>query len=52
MTAVEDVAEARRADSQTVVNLLEQVVKLAQLLLAVSASEASGERFFNAHRRV
>lgn len=50
VTAVEDVAEALRAEFQTGLNLLDQVAKLAQLLLTVPASVASGEDSFCALR--
>ncbi|KAH7935599.1 hypothetical protein HPB52_010338 [Rhipicephalus sanguineus] len=52
VNTVEDVAEQLRSESQTVRNLLDQVVKLVQLLLTVPASAASGERSFSALRRV
>ncbi|KAH7940233.1 hypothetical protein HPB52_022553 [Rhipicephalus sanguineus] len=51
VNTVEDVAEQLRSESQTVRNLLDQVVKLVQLLLTVPASAASGERSFSALRR-
>ncbi|CAN7977147.1 unnamed protein product [Ixodes persulcatus] len=52
VTVVDDVAEALKAQSRTVLNLLDQVVRLVQLLLTVPASAASGERSFGALRRV
>lgn len=48
VTIVDDVAKAPKAQSRTVLNLLEQVVRLVQLLLTVPASAASGECSFSA----
>ncbi|XP_040063052.2 zinc finger MYM-type protein 1-like [Ixodes scapularis] len=52
VNVVDDVAEALTEQSPTVLNLLDQVVRLVQLLLTVPASAASGERSFSALRRV
>ncbi|KAM7313089.1 zinc finger MYM-type protein 1-like [Ixodes scapularis] len=52
MKKVEDLVQALNENSQTVRNLLDQVVALLELLLTVPASAATGERSFSALERV
>ncbi|CAN7951308.1 unnamed protein product, partial [Ixodes pacificus] len=47
----EDVVQALNENSQTVRDLLDQVVALVELLLTVPASAATGERSFSALKR-